>query len=287
MTTSPAMTFLGAAHIDRIGRGNRKLRSGRSNPGTFSEVVGGAALNSASIFQALGGRAALVSAVGNDPAGEFVRRTCAERALQTSFTPAPQTATYTALLEPDGSVALAMADMAAYEDVSSERITVTGKAPLFVDANFASIAEIATHHAGPIFAAATSVAKVHRLLPLLPKIDILFCNRGELLALFDLSAEIDDQTLQETMIRFELRLAVVSDGAGPVLALAPTQVTRIDVSEPTEIRDHTGAGDALAAACLFRYLGGADLPTSIRFGCEICARILAVDGPFHADLCEN
>ena len=99
--------LFGAAHLDLIGQTEDLATLGQSNPGTMREAPGGAALNVASVFAALGARVTLHSAVGADAAGARVQAEVASRGIAFGLLASElghATATYTAILDADGEL---------------------------------------------------------------------------------------------------------------------------------------------------------------------------------------
>jgi len=120
----PDILVVGGAHIDRRGRLFGPTRMGASNPGDWLEEPGGGAFNAASNLARLQRRVRLIAPRGGDPNGERVAA-AAERA---GIEDCPivfldrTTPSYTAILETDGNLVIALADMALYDLFSPRRI---------------------------------------------------------------------------------------------------------------------------------------------------------------------
>ncbi|MEL6751696.1 MAG: PfkB family carbohydrate kinase, partial [Pseudomonadota bacterium] len=114
----PSLAAYGAANCDTISRCGDEPISGASNPATTVQYAGGAALNVVSVFAALGGLATLNTALGDDAAGAFVRRSLRERSVALNEVSCQRTGSYTAICGPDGTLALATSDMAGIEGAS-------------------------------------------------------------------------------------------------------------------------------------------------------------------------
>ena len=164
----PQCLFVGAAHLDRNGVLFDRSELGKSNPGRFKQFAGGAAFNVASIFAAHGGVADLCSILGQDEAAKIIESACRQRAI--GFHPqksdAFPTASYTAIMEPDGQLAIAVADMSIYEAFDSQLIEwpqeeQASETWLCIAANLPhdTIAKVVEKTSGPCAGLTTSSAK--------------------------------------------------------------------------------------------------------------------------------
>ena len=274
-----AWAAIGAAHLDRIARAHGAVTLGSSNPATVATAPGGVARNVAETLARLGSSVALVSRISDDEAGRIVLAATRDAGVDVSaveiVADAP-TAGYTALLDPAGGLVVAFADMAIYDGFDGERAAAAASAAShwFVDANL-------PEPAGTFLAAdAVSVAKSGRLRPILPAIDLLFVNRDEARAL----TGIDDP------VEAAARLHVIGVGA-IVLTLGPGGALVADgngyeplAASPAEIRDVTGAGDALIGATLDGLGRRLPLVAAVRLGLVAAAVTVGYEGAVRPDL---
>ncbi len=169
-----------------------RRRQGASNPGAWFEEPGGGGFNAARNLARLGFDVRLISPRGGDAAGEIV----AEAARKLASTTSPSSSSTArrraipAILERDGNLVIALADMelyklfraAAADDPSAVRDAFEASDLILCDANLPAetLATIATRAATtcgkPLAAIAISPAKVVRLKPCLAGIDHLFLN---------------------------------------------------------------------------------------------------------------
>ncbi len=284
-----AWAAIGAAHLDRIARAHGAVTLGSSNPATVATAPGGVARNVAETLARLGSSVALVSRISDDEAGRIVLAATRDAGVDVSaveiVADAP-TAGYTALLDPAGGLVVAFADMAIYDGFDGERAAAAASAAShwFVDANLpeSALTTLARHEpAGTFLAAdAVSVAKSGRLRPILPAIDLLFVNRDEARAL----TGIDDP------VEAAARLHVIGVGA-IVLTLGPGGALVADgngyeplAASPAEIRDVTGAGDALIGATLDGLGRRLPLVAAVRLGLVAAAVTVGYEGAVRPDL---
>lgn len=133
---------IGGANVDRKFLMDRPAQMGTSNPASVSGSVGGVARNVAENLGRLGNSVKLLSIVGNDPEWNLIEA-ASSPFMSTELTKAMDglsTGTYTAILEPDGEMLLAMADMKIYDSLTPDHIskndsTLLSAAFLVIDLN--------------------------------------------------------------------------------------------------------------------------------------------------------
>lgn len=290
------LLFAGAAHVDRSGWLDAPAEAERSNPGQFDERVGGAAFNVASITAALGSRPELATLLGNDSAGSMVREIAASRAvtLHAQTIADAATASYTSIIEPDGTLNIGLADMGIYDrfragTVDTLKSSLSETDWICVDANLPKreIEALLNNANCKLVGLTVSAAKAPRLRTIAERLDLLFTNRAEALALCGGESHADAKTAAEQVQALGVNHAVISDGPDNVQLVDEGGISALPVSSLADISDVTGAGDALAGATLFALLGGAKLVEAAEFGICAAQAILNVYGPWREDLAER
>ena len=121
-----SILILGGAHIDRRGRISGDTAPGASNPGTWKQEAGGGAFNAGRALSRLGHRVTLISPRGGDAEGDAVSAAAeAAGVIDRPFTFLDRrTPSYTAILERDGNLVIALADMELYRLFSPRRLTI-------------------------------------------------------------------------------------------------------------------------------------------------------------------
>jgi sugar/nucleoside kinase (ribokinase family) len=291
-----AILGVGGAHVDRIGHLSGPAHDGASNPGTMAEWVGGCMANTLRVARAVGGgRVGLISARGGDTGGRLVCQALSEAGVEDFSAVFLDRATpsYTAIMDADGEVMAALADMDLYETGlarhlrrAEPRALIAQAGMLLVDANLPSdaIGALCDATDAPIVALAVSPAKAPRIAPHAARFALAFMNRREMNAL--ISAPLGEPVTPATLARLSalgFRRAVISDGGGPVTVLDGDAAWRQPVGEAANPVDVTGAGDALAGATLAHWPGRA-LPSAVRVGVAAAAATIGVTGPFRADI---
>jgi len=251
---------------------------GASNPGTMREDVGGGTLNALRNAVQRGARAALLSVRGGDATGDTVARTIEAAGiadLSVTFLDRV-TPSYTALLDREGDVVAALADMELYEIAfakqmrrASVRDAIARADAVLTDANLPvdALTRLASLAAGkPIFAIAISPAKAPRLSGVFPELSCLFLNRREAALLTGLAGSNTAAEMVAALRRLGIMRAMVTSGPEPVLCYDATSAFLLTPPTPPRIVDVTGAGDAMTGAAVAALLGGADFATAAREG---------------------
>ena len=275
---------LGGAHIDRRGMISGETSPGASNPGSWMEEAGGGGFNAARNLSRLGFAVRIISPRGGDATGEAV----AHAARQAGVEDTPfvfldrRTPSYTAIMEKDGNLVIALADMDLYKFFTPRRLkiravrdAVMASDILLCDANLPedtlkAIGVIARVCGKMLAAIAISPAKAVRLKPALDNIDILFMNEAEARAIT--GADVDEVTQWPALLRSHgLRGGVVTRGAKEVVAFSGEKIALLHPPLITDVKDVTGAGDALASGYLASIAEGQTIAEALRRGAATAA----------------
>jgi len=287
-----AVVCIGGANIDRKLRLLGPLQMGSSNPTADSlETPGGVARNVAENLARLGLSTQLICAVGDDAGGRALLAQAADVGLGTQgcwVAAGETTGSYTAVLDANGEMLLALAAMPLTELLTPELLRKSAaqrlQAALIVfDLNLpaASVALLlreAQSHGAPVVAVAVSAPKMNRLPHDLQGLQCLILNRGELQALGDPSPA--------TLHRRGVPQVIVTDGAGGVVcSQAGTPAQHLAPPPATAVIDVTGAGDAFAAGvCAGLWQQPHDLLRAARLGLKLAALTLQTEATVHPDI---
>lgn len=288
--TSPIITVFGGAHIDRRGRIFGVTVPGASNPGGWFEEAGGGGFNAARNLARLGLNVRMVGPRGGDAVGETV----AAAALAAGVDDRPfifldrRTPSYTAILENDGNLVIALADMELYNLFSPRRLrqramrdTIAESDLILMDANLpaetlTALAEKGRADRKTVAAIAISPAKVVRLVEAFSHLDFLFMNEAEARALT--GREVADTTEWPDLLRKKgLKGGVITRGGRSVVAFDDSGAVAVVPPRLDALGDVTGAGDALASGFLFAALQRKSLAECLRTG--VAAAGLTVASP--------
>ena len=248
----PVFHICGGCHLDRHLYLQGEAVPGRTNPASQRIGIGGVAANIARHLAARGGQAHFT---GVQPADEISALGTRLRAAGVDPNLIPlegEVPGYTAIVAADGELVVGAASMALYDEVTPDMVLkgIIGDGPLVIDANFPeSVLQAicqAQPQTRPVFAAATSVAKVGRLAGCLARLDALVLNRSEAAVL------AGEAPVAGTACALAARLrpggvVLVSDG-GNQAALARGDDCMTASPPPLDLVRANGAGDAMAAA---------------------------------------
>jgi pseudouridine kinase len=281
---------IGAANLDRKLRSVGALTMRTSNPARQDESFGGVARNIAENLARLGAPVALITAVGSDAAGAALLAQAQSVGIDTRAAlklDGACSGTYIAVLDQDGEMTVALADMALYDALSPEFFATraqqrAGAALIVADLNLpidavAALLADARRDAVPLVLVAVSEPKMARLPRDLGGLRLLILNEGELAARAgrQLRTEQDLATACGEVQAQGAQDLIVTRGARGVVHTTASGIERLQ-APPAHIVDVTGAGDAFAAAvCWSLNQDDADLALACRRGLRLSALTLA------------
>ncbi len=281
---------LGGAHIDRRGRISGQTAEGASNPGTWFEEPGGGGFNAARNLARLGFDVTLISPRGGDPTGEMV----SEAADFAGVIDRPfvfldrKTPSYTAIIERDGNLVIALADMDLYQMFVPRRLSIRSIRDAFAETDFilfdANLPAETLHaivgRAGALGkrtgAIAISPAKAIKLQACLDGLDYLFLNEAEAAALT--GERPNDPAHWASLLRdIGLKGGVVTRGQRELIAFEGARVVSLQPATVENVADVTGAGDSMAAGVIAALLNDMPISDAVRQGAAAAA--LTVQSP--------
>lgn len=292
----PGVVVVGGSNMDLKARSAAPAANHTSNPGHGSMAPGGVARNIAENIARLGDRVHLVSVVGRDSLGDtLLDHTAAAgvRVEHVARTDRP-TGTYTAVLDADGELIVAVADMEATDELGPERLQpardVIGTAGILVlDGNLGSNA---FNHALDLAAGVRTVVdpvsapKAAGLAALLDaRVYAVTPNRDELAALADLPTRTDRQvrTAARALHARGVELVWIRLGEDGSLLSTADDVIAIPAL-PAAVHDVTGAGDAMLGAFCHVLLDGGSPERAAYFGHAAAALTVASQFTVRPDL---
>jgi pseudouridine kinase len=279
----PGAVVIGGANVDVKARSNGRATPATSNPGTASMTPGGVGRNVAENLARLGVRTFLVSAIGRDALGDSLLDQTVAAGVRCEYVQrtASSTGTYTAVLDCDGELLIAVSDMAAVAglgpgQVNLARDIIAAAGLLVLDGNLSLPTLI---HASDLAAAAqvrtilepVSVPKAARVASCISADRPLFAvtpNRDELAALTGLPTRTDNQLLKaaKSLHRRGVEHVWVRLGArGSLFSTASAGAEWLPAGTST-VTDVTGAGDAMLAAFCYGVLNDKDPLDAARLG---------------------
>lgn len=283
---------IGAANLDRKLRSTDKLVHGTSNPASQDESFGGVARNIAENLARLGAPTALITAVGNDTSGRALLAHAEDAGIDTRGAlrlDGASSGTYTAVLDRDGELVVALADMALNERLTPAFLATgqqqrAGAALVVADLNLPhdsiqALLDDAARDGVGLVLVAVSAPKMAHLPEKLSGLRLLILNEDELAARVGhpLDGEAAIGAACAELQRQGAQHVIVTRGARGVMHTSPAGMMRLD-APAAEVVDVTGAGDAFAAAVCWSLHGGldgGDLGQACRRGLRLAAMTVA------------
>jgi pseudouridine kinase len=265
---------IGGAAVDHIYEGLGPLALHCSNPVTGRSGFGGVARNAAEVLARLGTKPFLASVIGEDGAGQALAEGARTSGIEISLLKRVRkgkTASYVAAFQ-QGELFAAFADMSIFDELDAGFVSAAlenagAVNAVLADCNLqASGLEAIRRHCQPrnlpLAIDTVSPSKAARLGASLDGVTILFTNRAEARAL--------SEAPQPEAAVIELRKsgaqnAVLSDGHRGCHCCGVDGYFQLPMPE-SQVRNVSGAGDALAAGCFLRMLEGASLREAVLFG---------------------
>jgi len=285
---------IGGAAVDRKYRALSSLRPATSNPVASERSFGGVARNVAENTARLGARVSLVSILGDDENGRDMLDDLKHLGIDTrhmAISETHGTAEYVAVLQPDGELAIGLADMAIFDEFGPALLqrmeSDFGSGWIFADCNLPAetlhyLVDLSRRKALTLAIDAVSTPKVMRLAADLSGIGLLFLNLDEARALLD-QPDASPEAAAAALIERGTERIVLTLGDKGLVAADGSGIRRIG-SVSAQIVDATGAGDALIAATLVGLMGGHDLHEAARLGTAAAALTVESGASVRPDL---
>ena len=285
---------IGGAAVDRKYRALSSLRSATSNPVASERSFGGVARNVAENMARLGAQVSLVSILGDDENGREMLDDLKRLGIDTRHMASSEThstAEYVAVLQPDGELAMGLADMAIFDEFGPALLqrmeSDFGSGWIFADCNLPAetlhhIVDLSRRKPLTLAIDAVSTPKVMRLAADLSGIGLLLLNLDEARAFLDQSDASPEAAAAALLERGAERIVLTLGDKG-LVAADGAGIRRIG-SLSAQIVDATGAGDALIAATLVGLMGGHDLHEAARLGTAAAALTVESGASVRPDL---
>lgn len=259
------IVIIGGTNIDIVAQTKDHLILHDSNPGSITYSFGGVANNIAQNLNKLNLDVTFLTVVGKDQFGleylDFARNANINLIIKQSVI----TPTYLAVInhEHDLEVAVAAMDSLSLLDVEFIKTNhnILEQAALIVcDTNLDSqtlkyIFETYSHK--EIYVEAVSTFKVMKILPYLDKISHLKVNFKEALAISNLTKDASLDEINGFFERSKVKHLYITDGAKGSYYKTKNRHSYL-VSEPTEIKNTSGAGDSFFSGVIYANINNLD-----------------------------
>ncbi len=255
---------LGAVNQDVKARVSSPVIMGTSNPGHVDRSVGGVAANIARNLARLEMPVTLASAVGDDTVGRAMLGSLRADGVDTAgvtVVTGGRTGSYVAVLDDEGELAAAVADVEILDGLEPAWATRTAGALTdadvwVIETNLPEAVIGAVLDLRPsgvtVVADPVSVPKAGRLLRHLERIDVLLpavTEGAALVGIEDARGRVTDVAVR--LADLGVGTVLLKLGAGGVLVVTRHRTELVPAIPPDHVTDVTGAGDAMAAGYLY------------------------------------
>lgn len=271
---------IGGANVDRKIQMLGQTAFGTSNPAVSTKSRGGVARNVAENLGRMGIKASLLVYIGADSDGEWLLQSTKEFVdiNPSKIINGNSTGFYTAILDAEGQMIIALADMAIYNKVAEnfvdEHIHYLRNAEMILlDMNFPKlvihqIIELCHTEKIPLCIATVSAPKVEKLPDNLEGVTWLIANHKEAEALsqIEIKTEGDFFLAAEKILKKGAEKVVITRGGKGLIYFTKSGKAGALVAPEVPVVDVTGAGDSLIAGILFGYLKGLSTEDACKIG---------------------
>ena len=284
-----SVLVIGAANLDIKGRLFNSPVVNSSNSAAIKTSMGGVARNIAENLARLGVPVTLLTAVGDDYAGEDILDMADEVGVDVSralIIEDATTGTYLAALDPDGDMFVALDDVRVLHHITPDYLYLNRDAFRecdmvmldlnLTDATLDTAVKLAHEYHKPICIDPTSTDIAHRLYPLLSQIDIITPNLAEAEVLLHCAnVPIPDDPVQcaRQLAALGVETVVITQAERGACYATDSESGQFPALRG-DIVDTTGAGDALTAAIIFGVLQGMGVGDALQLGLRAAALTL-------------
>lgn len=287
-----SVLVVGGANVDVVAQSTGPFAAGTSNPGRNYSSAGGVGRNIAANLGRLGVPTTLVTVLGNDTFGDrlYDETTAASVDLTHVVRLDMPSGSYLAMLDADGELVGAVADMAAAESLRPEQVpdsVIAAASYVVLDANLCAdalehVCRRAAEHQVPVVVDPVSVPKADRVVRVLKAgpVHTITPTRTELVAL---TGQQDLEKGVAALHELGVERVWVREGASGSRLFSGGADVRVPAI-PARVRNVTGAGDAMAAAYVQALVVGFDDETAARRGAAAAYLTISSDHTVRPDL---
>lgn len=285
------VVVIGGANIDIGGRPYAPLIAADSNPGKISTGLGGVGRNIAHALSKLGVNVFLVTAIGDDYSGKFIKERCEEAGIDMKYALTVEGETssmYLYINDYDGDMSLALSHMDIVKNITPEYIEsltdlIRGSAAVVADGNltqevFLKVKEICNKNEKcvPIYLDPVSTAHAHKIKDHLDGIYTIKPNRLEAEYLTDMTISTvgDYRAAANELIRQGVKRVFISMGEKGMFAADKDGSYIID-KFPCDVISTTGAGDSATAGLVWASTHGQSITQSAAAANAVASMIIS------------
>lgn len=296
---SKEIVCIGGANLDRKFQMKDQAQMGTSNPTTSVRSIGGVARNIAENLGRLGMEVTLLTTAGADSDWAFIEESSSTfmNLEKVAKIPGMSTGSYTAILDTNGELIIAIADMEVYELLTPElllkqEILLSRAKCIVADLNCPKdtlqfLSHFANKNERPLVLMPVSSPKMNRLPDDLSGITWLITNRDESESYFNCKITNQaewSQTIEKWLSLGILNVIITNGNNGAMIGNKAEGIFHVHSIETKEIVDVTGAGDAFSAAAIYSWLEGGSLLDIAKAGTVNAAKTLQSSYTVRQDL---
>lgn len=279
---------IGGANVDRKLYSLQAIEAGTSNPASSTQSVGGVARNIAENLGRLGQSVSMVTVAGNDSDFQSIKHH-SEPFMDLSgvhVSPNVSTGSYTAILDDQGDLYVALADMAAYDELTPAIVQQQEKqlheaVCIVADLNcppetLQYLLDFGKQFDKPVIFIPVSSPKMKRLPKDLSGLTWLITNRDESESYFDMKIRSEGEWREavQNWLDIGIKNIVVTNGKKGVMAGNGTDILHQPTITPPIVEDVTGAGDAFCGALIDGWLSHKPLQEILRYATANAVRTI-------------
>ena len=282
---------IGGANVDRKFHIDGRVQYGTSNPSTVTESVGGVARNIAENLGRFGNEVKLITLLGQDQGAKFIEKESqAFMGLDyVEVMPDLKTGSYSAVLDTNGELILAMADMSIYDSLlpavlKKHEALLSNAKCIIIDLNCPKetveyLQNLACLRGIPLAIIPVSSPKIKNMPDDLVGVTYFICNRDEAEAYLNIRVlnDQDYNTAVKLLIEKGASNVILTLGDQGAIVGNMEGVSYFEAEKANEIIDVTGAGDAFVGGFLHGVLNEEPFMSAVKFGQYNAARTLQSD----------
>lgn len=298
LTPAHYAAVIGAVNVDIGGQPFAPLIAADSNPGTVRVSLGGVGHNIARNLAHLGTKVRFLTAIGDDVYARQVEASCSRLEIDLSMAlklNQHPTSTYLYISDENGDMQLAIADMAATQQLTPDYLKanlemLNQAGAVAADANLSeeSLHFLAENCTAPLFVDTVSVTKARKLKSVLGCIHTLKPNRleAECLSGVEITDEYSLHRAAGVLLHAGVKRVLITLGADGALVADGDGMRRVPAVH-VKVKNATGAGDAMMAALVHAHMQGRSLDESAAFAAAAAAIAMESEETINEVLCEE
>lgn len=289
---------IGGANVDRKFHIDGKVQHGTSNPSTVTESVGGVARNIAENLGRFGNDVKLITLLGDDQGAHMIEK---ESHAFVDFGYVEElselkTGSYSAVLDNNGELILAMADMSIYDYLhpailAKHEAHLSNAKCIIVDLNCPKetvvyLQNLARIREIPFAIVPVSSPKMKHMPDDLAGVTYFIINRDEAETYLNIKmAQTEDyKKAVSLLLEMGAENAILTLGEQGVMAGNKDGIHHVEAAKADEIIDVTGAGDAFVGGFMHAILHDEAFMDAVNFGQYNASRTLQSNKTVRQDI---